>query len=92
MFDAETTQLVATQNHPAPIIFVTLALISMVVALLVGFAVGVSKRRQLLHTSLFALTLAGTAFLILDVEYPTIGAIRVRGAERVLVDLRNNMK
>jgi len=36
--------------------------------------------------------MAGSTYVILDLEYPRIGLIRIDKADQVLVDLRNSMK
>jgi hypothetical protein len=91
MFDARIRQIVATEIHPAPVIFGMLAGLTFLCSLLAGFALGASKKRHVLHVALFAVALTGTAYLILDTEYPSAGLIRVRDVGHVLVDLRNTM-
>jgi hypothetical protein len=44
------------------------------------------------HTSVFALTLAGAVYVILDIEFPRAGFIRVDAFDQVLVDLRQSMR
>ena len=34
----------------------------------------------------------GTAYVIVDIEYPRLGMIRVDDADRVLMDLRESLK
>jgi hypothetical protein len=40
----------------------------------------------------FAAVMAGTVYVILDLEYPRLGLIRVDSADQTLVDLRNGMR
>jgi hypothetical protein len=40
----------------------------------------------------FSLTIAAATYLILDLEYPTMGLIRVEGFDRALLELRATMK
>ncbi len=41
---------------------------------------------------LFAATMSVTFFVILDLEYPRFGPIRVDDADRALVEVRNLMR
>jgi hypothetical protein len=60
-------------------------------ALLAGYAI-VSKSRSWLHILCFAFVIAVTVFVILDLEYPRLGLVRVDAFDQALVDLRNGMK
>ncbi len=66
-----------------------LALIS---ALLVGYGSSVNRGRTWLHTVAFAAILALTIYVIVDLEFPRLGLIRVDAADQALVDLRASMK
>ena len=50
------------------------------------------KRRSWLHVLGFSAILAATVYVILDLEYPRLGLIRVDAADQVLVDLRQSME
>ena len=50
------------------------------------------KRRRLSHWLLFATVTSSTMYLILDLEYPRFGLIRVDADDQVLIDLRASMK
>lgn len=91
MIDITTTRLTATRDHPPPIIFMMLAALSLVGALLTGYGTSVNKRRSWLHTVVFATILSVTIYVIVDLEFPRLGLIRVDTADRVLVDLRASM-
>lgn len=78
--------------HPPPIILGLLILLSLGCALLVGHSMAASKTRNLLHTIAFACMVGMTFYVIIDVEYPRIGLIRVDEADQLLVDVRASMK
>ena len=61
-------------------------------SLLVGYATSVNRRRSSLHTALFAVILAVTTYVIVDLEFPRLGLIRVISADQVLLDLRASMR
>ena len=87
MIDITTTRLMATRNHPPLVIFLMLAGISLVGALLVGYGASVNKGRSWLHTLAFAVILSLTTYVI-----PRLGLIRVDAADQVLVELRESMR
>jgi hypothetical protein len=92
MIDITTTRLVAMQTHPPAIVFWLLALMSLISALLVGRSLARRKKANLLHMLVYAMVMAGTVYVILDLEYPRAGLIRIDAADQTLVDLRNSMK
>ena len=61
-------------------------------SLLVGYATSVNRRRSTLHTALFAVILTVTTYVIVDLEFPRLGLIRVNSADQVLLDLRASMR
>jgi hypothetical protein len=65
------------QRHPPEIIFVMLFGLTLVSALLAGYGMAGSKRPSWVHMAGFALSLAGTVFVIYDIEFPRSGLIRV---------------
>jgi len=91
MFDITTTRTMATRDHPPLIIFVLLAGLSLVGAVLVGFDTSASKARPWLHTIIFAGIMSMTITVIADLEFPRLGLIRVDGADDVLRSLRASM-
>ena len=92
MIDITTTRTVAAQTHPPPIIFAMLGALALVSSLLAGYGMAGGKRRSWLHVLGFSAILAATVYVILDLEYPRLGLIRVDAADQVLVDLRQSMK
>jgi len=91
MIDITTTRLTATQTHPPAIIFGMLAALALAGALLAGYGMAGGKARSWIHMLGFAAIVAVTVYVILDIEYPRLGLIRVDAADRVLVDLRRSM-
>jgi hypothetical protein len=91
MIDITTTRLMATRTHPPVIVFVMLAVLALVGALLAGFAMADAKWRSWVHNLTFAAVLATTVWIIIDLEYPRLGLIRVDAVDAVLADLRRSM-
>jgi hypothetical protein len=92
MIDIATTREMALQMHPPPVVFGLLFILMLLSALLAGYAMATSKTRNWLYRVAFAFTLAGTAWVILDFEFPRFGLIRVDAFDHALVDLRQSMK
>jgi len=92
MFDIAATRTAAAWRHPPSIIYVLLAVLSLASSLLAGYAMAGTRSRSLLHMATFALILAGSIFLIIDLEYPRAGVIRLDDADRPLVELLDTMK
>ena len=92
MFDITTTRLMATRNHPPLIIFLLLGGLGLAGAMLVGYDTSASRARQWLHTIAFAGVTAFAVNVILELEFPRLGLIRVDAADQVLVELRAGMR
>lgn len=91
MFDIATTRTAVAQMHPPPIIFVMLGLLALTSSLLAGYAMAGGKSGSWIHIIGFALIMATTVYVILDLEFPRVGFIRVNAADRVLIELRESM-
>ena len=92
MFDVTTTRFEATRNHPPTLIYVLLAAVALVASLLAGYGMSRTKDRSWLHILTFAAALTMVVYVILDLEYPRMGLIRVDAADQTLVDLRKSMQ
>ena len=92
MIDIVTTRTIAGQTHPPLVIFVTLIGLALVGALLVGYGMGGAGSRNWVHMIGFALALAVAIYVILDLEYPRLGLIRVDEFDLALEELRQTMK
>jgi len=92
MIDITTTRTEVTKIHPPVIIFFMLAILSLASALLAGYSMAGGKSRSWIHIMVFSAVMAITVYVIIDIEYPRFGIIRVGGADRVLEELRESMK
>lgn len=91
MIDITATRTMATRNHPPFVVFVMLGGLVLVGALLVGYGASANKRRTWLHTLVFAVVLALSTYVIIDLEFPRLGLIRVDAADQALVELRASL-
>ena len=92
MIDITTTRLVSMETHPPAVVFYGLGLLLMATSLLAGYGMSESKKRSWMHMVVYAVIMAATLYVILDLEYPRFGLIRIDAADHVLVDVRNSMK
>jgi len=92
MIDITATRVTATNNHPPGIIYLLLVVMSLIGAMLVGYGTSANKDRSLLHQGTFALVTSLAIYVIVDLEYPRMGLIRVDAADQALVDVRASMR
>jgi hypothetical protein len=92
MIDITTTRTLAMEIHPPAIIFVMLFAVALVTSLLVGYGMAGRKSHSWLHTIGFAFAIAAAVYVILDIEHPRFGLIRIEAFDRALVELRESME
>jgi hypothetical protein len=92
MIDITTTRTMAAQMHPPLVIFALLFALSLGGALLAGYGMAGGKSRSWVHMIGFAAVLAVAVNVIIDIEYPRLGLIRVGAFDQALVELRDSMK
>jgi hypothetical protein len=92
MIDITTTRAVAMKDHPPRVIFLLLAGLSLVSSLLSGYVMCSTRTRSWFYMLLIATTMSVTLFVILDLEYPRFGLIRIDAADQVLIELRGLMR
>jgi hypothetical protein len=92
MIDITTTRMEATRIHPPVIIFAMLGTLTFACSLFAGYDMANRRRLNLLHAAGFALALAVTVYVIIDLEYPRVGLIQMTDSDEVLVELRKSMK
>ncbi len=91
MIDITTTRLAATRSRPPAVIFAMLIVLALVSALIAGHGMAVARTRHWLHPLAYALVMSVTLYVILDLEYPRLGLIRVDAADELLTDVRASM-
>jgi hypothetical protein len=91
MFDTAEMRRRVTTHHPPAVIYLMLAILAMVGALVAGYGMYKGPTLSLTHTVGFALVLAATVYVIVNLEYPRLGFIGLETADQALVDLRRSM-
>ncbi len=91
VFSVATLRQAALLNHPPLIVYVLLVVIGLFGALLVGYALPVSKSRNLLYMLTYALIISMLITLIVDMELPRSGFVRIDSADQLMINLSNSM-
>ena len=60
-------------------------------SLFAGFGMARAGTKSPLHVYGFAITMALSVYLILDIEYPRLGFITIESFDRAMIDLRATM-
>jgi hypothetical protein len=92
MFDITTVRSTATQMHPPLIIYVMLVGLAIAAALLAGYQTANQKGYDWMQKVGFAGIIALTVYVILDIEYPRLGLVRIDAIDQVLLNVRAGMK
>lgn len=92
MIDITSTRMMATLIHPPWIVFAMLVSLALICAMLATYSLAATRRRNWLHWIGFALIITITIYVIVDLEFPRLGFIKVDAADQMLIDLRNSWK
>jgi hypothetical protein len=92
MFDITTTRVAASRMHPPKIVYALLFGLTLCCALVAGHTMARVTRPPWLHVIAFAAMMSFSVFVILDIEYPRAGLIRIDAFDSLLVDLRAGMQ
>jgi hypothetical protein len=91
MFDMAQTRTEQSRMHPPAAIPGMLVVLVLTCSLLAGNLMAGNETRNWLHILLFSTVLTVTVIVVLDIEYPRIGTIRISDWDRVLIELRASM-
>ena len=91
MFDITTIRTMAARTHPPIMIYLLLTVLTLISALLAGYGMAGAKSPSWVHIIGFAVLMGLTVYIILDLEFPRLGLIRVDAADQMLVELRQSM-
>lgn len=91
MLDLYTTRYMAARQHPPVAVFLMLGLLVLVSGLVAGFGMAKAARQSALHLFGFAALMALSVYLILDIEYPRLGIIRIDSFDQAMIELRASM-
>jgi len=61
-------------------------------SLLAGYGMATGRKRSWMHMLGFVVIMAGTVYVILELEFPRLGFVRLDAIDHVLVEVRESMK
>ena len=92
MFDISTKRTMAMNMHPPTAIYAMLFGLALIASMIAGYGMARAESRAWFHVIGFAAVVAIVAYVILDIEHPRLGFIRIDALDRALVDLRGSMR
>jgi hypothetical protein len=84
-------RIVAANTHPPLMIYAFLVGLALVSSLIAGYGMAEAKARNWLHILVFASVITVTIYVIIDLELPRVGFIRLEAADQLLIELRRKM-
>lgn len=79
--------------HHVPLLIIALLVgLALACSVMIGYRTSIAMKRNLLAAILFALVVSGTFYVILDLEFPRVGLIRLDLEDRILYDLREDLR
>jgi hypothetical protein len=91
MIDITTTRTTAAKTHAPVFFFMLISFLVLVSGLLAGYAMAASRQRNWLHAIAFAAMLTAVVYVVVDMDYPRVGLIRVDSFDEVLREVRASM-
>jgi hypothetical protein len=91
MFDIVTSRTEAIRLHPPLVIHAMLGALTLACSLFAGYDMAGRPKLNMFHSIAFAAVLSVTVYVIVDLEFPRLGMIRMDDSDQVLVDLRKSM-
>ena len=90
MIDLESKRTAAMANHVPETVIYVVALVSLFASVMVGYCYGTGKIRHPFSTSLLSLAIVVVLLVILDLDRPREGFIRI--SQRAMLQLRDRMR
>jgi len=92
MFEIADLRRGANERHPPQAIYIMLFGLALGASLLAGFSMASAKSQSFVHMAIFASALAVTLYIVTDIEFPRMGAIRVDYFDHFLVEALADLK
>lgn len=91
MFEAVDRERMARRMHPPGVIWFMLGVSALAAALFAGYSMANATARNWMYTVGIAATIAIVTYVIIDLEYPRLGLVRVDAIDHLLVEERATM-
>jgi hypothetical protein len=92
MFGVAEEERLARRIHPPGVIFAMLGISALAVALFAGYGIASKSARNRVFTIGVAASIAMALYVIIELEYPRLGLVRVDDMDRALAQLRATME
>jgi hypothetical protein len=92
LLDTAKARRTSLRSHPPTVIYEILILLALLCAFLGGFAMARSRKLSWTHILAFAVTSGVMLCVTLDIEYPRFGFIHIRKNDRILQEVRDEMR
>ena len=92
MIDVTTARAVAGRTRLPGLVLTMLVVVALFSALTAGYAMAKRKRRSLMHDILYAAAVATTVYVVLDLDNPRFGLIRLDSTDKILRDLHDSIQ
>lgn len=91
MFDLATKQMISTRLHPPEVVFAMLFALALVGTFLIGFDLAGVKPRSWAHILTLPVLFSLIFYVILDIEFPRRGVIRLDDYDQLFMAIRARM-
>jgi hypothetical protein len=91
MFETQNQGFVLMEVHPPGAIFILLIGLAILSGFLVGYTTAETKTKTSLHILSFIAITAFTIYIIVDLEFPRAGMIRVDSFDKIIKTVRHRM-
>jgi hypothetical protein len=92
MIDVTTARTLALRTRTPKLIIHLMFGLAVLSAMIAGYGMSPAKQRNWFLTTIFSLAISLTVYVVLDLDNPNSGLIRLSAAERVLSQLRETIK
>jgi hypothetical protein len=92
MIDVTTARSVALRTHTPKLIVHLMLGLAVLSGLIVGYGMSPAKRRNWFMVMIFSAAISLTVYVVLDLDNPNSGLIRLTAAEKVMQQLRETIK
>lgn len=91
MFNSATERNAAPLTHPPEVMYALLFVLVLASGFIAGTGTAATAARPWIRILVLASVLAATMYVLIDIEYPRAGFIRIDFADQMIVDLRKSM-
>src|SRR4051812_42675039 len=91
MFDSANARMWSMRIHMPQLVVLLLVVVALASAVVAGYTTSGGGGRSWLHGERFALVVSATMYVVLDLEFPRYGVIRINDMDQMLVEVRKGM-